>query len=554
MIKHSNKMLALFLAAVLFMIVFSTAHAGIIYVDAGALPGGDGTTWITAYDNLNVALAGASTGDSIWVAEGTYYPHASDRDVSFTLATGVALFGGFAGGETSVAERDWMTNVTILSGDIGLGDDDSDNSYHVVTGIDADSTAVLDGFTITLGNADGAEPDNLGGGIYLSGGNPVLTNLIVTENSASSYGGGLYCYDILATISNAVFSDNSADVGGGGMSINESAPTIVNSIFIGNSCAGRWSGGGGLGSNLSTTTLINVTMVNNDAGTGYGGAMSGYIATPRLINVIIWGNTAENSYNPQIWNNTSTPEISYSLIEGCGGSGGSWDGTYGLDLGNNIDEAPLFLDEISGDLRLKAVSPAVNSGNDAVPGLPAVDFNGDPRIAGTTVDRGAYERQCPAGAIVYVDKDAAGLNDGSSWTDAFTDLQEALEWATCAGVDEIWVADGTYLPTGGSDRSVSFQLVNGVTLYGGFSGMETSAADRDSLGGGTILSGDIGQPGFDEDNSYHVVVGSGTDSTAVLNGFTVTAGYADGSDTDGYRRRYDQFLRQPHYRQRDIRG
>jgi hypothetical protein len=91
----------------------------------------------------------------------------TDRTVSFALESGVALYGGFAGSETLREQRDWETNVTTLSGDIGVAEDSSDNSYHVVVALYwVDATATLDGFTVRGGNADGEIDDAYGGGLF----------------------------------------------------------------------------------------------------------------------------------------------------------------------------------------------------------------------------------------------------------------------------------------------------------------------------------------------------------------------------------------------------
>ena len=128
--------------------------------------------------------------------------------------------------------------------------------------------------------------------------------------------------------------------------------------------------------------------------------------------------------------------------------------------------------------------------------------------------------------IRYVKANATGLNNGSSWTNAYTDLHSALS-AASAG-DEIWVAAGTYKPTATTDRTISFTLKNGVALYGGFAGTETLRTQRDPSTNVTILSGEIGAVGTG-DNAYHVVLGGGTDNTAIFDGFTVTAGNANGA-------------------------
>jgi parallel beta-helix repeat protein len=135
------------------------------------------------------------------------------------------------------------------------------------------------------------------------------------------------------------------------------------------------------------------------------------------------------------------------------------------------------------------------------------------------------------GIILYVDADATGTNNGSSWADAYTTLQPSLD-AAVAG-QQIWVAAGTYKPTDGADRTISFQMKNEVAIYGGFDpsvGDDTSE-ERDWEANVTILSGDIGTAGDSTDNVYHVFyhpAGTALDITAILDGFTITGGNANG--------------------------
>lgn len=137
--------------------------------------------------------------------------------------------------------------------------------------------------------------------------------------------------------------------------------------------------------------------------------------------------------------------------------------------------------------------------------------------------------------VRFVDNDAPLGGDGSSWATAYANLQDALTDAAASGgvVTEIWVAVGTYTPPGpGGDRAATFQLLSGVALYGGFVGTETLVSQRDPQANVAILSGDLDGndgPNFanNSENSFHVVTGSGTNATAVLDGFTFTGGNAN---------------------------
>jgi len=132
---------------------------------------------------------------------------------------------------------------------------------------------------------------------------------------------------------------------------------------------------------------------------------------------------------------------------------------------------------------------------------------------------------------ILVDKDATGSNNGTTWANAFTSLQSALDKAT--SYNEIWVTDGAYKPSlksSSEERSKTYQLVDGVTIYGGFAGTESSKNQRNWNTNETILSGDIDNDGvLDNDNAWHVV--TGFDNTGI-DGFTVKLGYANASSPD----------------------
>ncbi|QOJ15431.1 MAG: M4 family metallopeptidase [Planctomycetia bacterium] len=161
-----------------------------IYVKQGATGANNGTSWASAYARLQDALVAAQCCNTeIWVAAGSYRPSdVGDRGASFRLRSGVRVYGGFVGTETALAQRNPVANLTVLDGDL-LGDDEpdfvhrEDNAYHVVRSLGANGLAVLDGFTIRGGNADGALAELRGGGLLVEGGGPTIRDCVFVENS-----------------------------------------------------------------------------------------------------------------------------------------------------------------------------------------------------------------------------------------------------------------------------------------------------------------------------------------------------------------------------------
>ena len=526
--------------------------AGTVYrvVPGGITSGNCGDTWANGCDLQYALVTKSESGDELWVKTGTYKPTTTtDRAVSFMLKSGVEIYGGFNGTEMSRDERNWATNVTTLSGDIGTTGDNSDNSYHVVTGSGTNNTAVLDGFTITGGNANGAESIARGGGMYddqgspalenvifsgnsatLGGGmcnstnsSPMLANVTFSNNTATQRGGGMFNFESSPTLTNITFSGNSASYGGGMYNYQNSSPTLTGIIFSNNNA--NLQGGGIFNGQLSNPALTNVTFSGNSA--IYGGGMYNYSqGNPVVKNAILWGNSAD--YGAEIYNQSSYPTISNSDIKGCM-PGGVWNTACGTDGGGNLDADPLFMDVTNGNLHLQTASPAIDTGdNAAVPAGITTDLDGNPRVMHGTVDMGVYEFQQSNYVFRVVPAGATSGNCGYDWAHG-CDLQYALGTKSYAG-DELWVETGTYKPTTSTDRTVSFVLKSGVALYGGFAGTETSREQRNWATNVTTLSGDIGTTGNNSDNSYHVVTGSGTNSAAVLDGFTITGGNANGSD------------------------
>lgn len=428
----------------------------VIYVDANTPDDDDGSDWDNAFATLErgLELAGrCAIATEVWVANGTYYPTTgTDQTASFSLLNGIAIYGGFAGGETSLAERDIANNEAILSGDIGTPGDNADNSYHVVynKGGAIISTAVLDGFTISDGNASFVAGDDAhGAGMYIESASPTVRNCVFKNNTATDRGAGLYCEDAGPTVDSCTFEDNSAKTGGavanytgstaefngcsfidnsatsvgGAMANNSSDIQVVGSIFEGNSASTTGSGGGVY--NISSSPeVFNSVFTANEAEEGAGffnqaesdpnivnctfhvnlpGTDGGVIrnltnTTPVITNCILWGNTNGTS-GSEIVSSLPTPVVTYSIVEG--GHAGT----------GNMDVDPLFFS--TTNLRVYSCSPAVDAGNSAANTTP-FDLDGNDRIKVAGIDIGAYEIQVPFATV----NTWTGNGDGTFWNDA----------------------------------------------------------------------------------------------------------------------------------------
>ena len=314
-----SSILSTLLITALILIASPIQHANaatgpLCYVRVGASGAGD--SWSDAYPDLQSALADNNCTE-IWVAQGTYYPDEGtgqsddDRTSTFTLKSGVAIYGGFDGTEPLRTDRDWENNTTTLSGDIDQTAGDSGNAYHVIVGSSTDSTAILDGFTITAGNADApviypADPNSSGGGIYSYNGNASLRNLIFYTNKAVQGGGGLYAgaeYGVTGyspTLDNVIFNMNTSETFGAGIYVSfvNTPGLIKNTTFKNNTSDYE---GGGMFNIASDPTLENVTFSNNTAagGTGVsyldhrGGAIFNDLGSkPTITNATFSGNSA----------------------------------------------------------------------------------------------------------------------------------------------------------------------------------------------------------------------------------------------------------------------
>ena len=418
----------------------SPAFAVTRYVNANLATGAnDGTSWDNAHQGpggLAVALTASVNGDHIWAAQGSYKPTlTTTRTIFFNLKNGVQIYGGFAGDEATLEERDFVANVTILTGDL-LGNDgppgsftnNADNSHHLINGASANATAVLDGFTVTAGFANGAGASNFdkgggmiflassnatirnciieynrctfgGGAVYMLQSSPNFTDVIMQNNIGGSFGGAIDMNNCSPAFNRVQFIGNSAARAGGVEIFGNSNPTIYNCLFRNNAATGA-SGGGGLWLSGSTAAIRDCTIANNTSVSTGAGIQNG-TSTTTIYNTIIWNNTGPGGATAGQQINGGTNTVQYSIVQnGFAGTA-------------NLSSNPLFVS--ATDLHLQPTSPAIDSGNNSlVPGTVTLDLDLNPRKVddpnttdtglGTPplVDRGAYELQpvivppCPA--------------------------------------------------------------------------------------------------------------------------------------------------------------
>ena len=242
------------------LLVFSfPAFSAVIRVRTDGNDLSNGSTWALAKKTIADALSASVSGNEIWVKAGTY----TER---ITLKSGVGVYGGFAGTETSRTQRNWKTNVTIIDGN---------KAGSVVTSPrGATTTTRIDGFTIRngTGTEDNADPwHEDGGGIYCVGSSPTIANNTITACDVYGDGAGIYCCDGSSPFitSNTISGCKcSIGVGGGIYCINHSCPTITGNTIAGN--RGNGEGGGIYCYDYSSPAVTGNTITNNSAGKGAG--------------------------------------------------------------------------------------------------------------------------------------------------------------------------------------------------------------------------------------------------------------------------------------------
>lgn len=291
--------LALLLGLVQVLPITGAMAAGdggtIYYVKMQGNDDSSGFTWDDAFATLQKALESAQSGDQIWIAKGTYYPTkeslSSDaRTKTFQMKNGVEIYGGYSGIGT---ERNVIDYETILSGDIGVVGDPSDNAYHVFHNRNVDQTAKLDGVTVTAGYASGYYVyDKDGGGMYNYQSSPTLHDVIFIGNTAIRHGGGIANSNHSSpNLVHVKIEGNQAQSGGGMYNADSSSPTLTQGKVSGNRVEYN---GGGIHNYKSNPALTDVEISGNKADTS-GGGVYNFESSPVLTGVEIKNNEATGS-------------------------------------------------------------------------------------------------------------------------------------------------------------------------------------------------------------------------------------------------------------------
>jgi hypothetical protein len=396
------------------------------YVSTSGSDDNNGLSWATAKRTVQAAIDVAQADDEIWVAAGTYLPTGTDdRTISFVMGPGVAIYGGFAGIETTRDQRNWVTNQTILSGDIGTQDNNSDNSYHVVVGANG---ATLDGFTITGGNANENDTD-FGGGMHNVNSSPTVANCAFIGNSAygglESYGGGMGNDNSSPTVTNCTFSSNITNFGGGMGNIFSSHPIVTNCTFSGNSAT---YAGGGMGNHESSNpTVTNCTFTDNSAYNDSGGGMYNETdCSPIVTGCAFSGNSA--AYGGGGMENTCgmDNEPSNPIVTNCTFSQNSAYYGGGMD---NYGSSPIVIN----------CTFTTNSASDSGGGMD--NYQSSPMVTNNIF----WSNTATNGPQIYDD-------DLSSSTVAYSDVQDGWAGAGTGNInaDPYFVGSGNYRLLSGS--------------------------------------------------------------------------------------------------------
>lgn len=510
----------------------------IIYVTEYGSGNKDGSSWHNAMSDLNQAMKKASQyqgdGDKlVWVAAGTYSSATGTGNQAFTLYPDVMVYGGFPAN---------VTDTTSLANSIDIDDRNLEHDHTVLlgnsvqrvvgnSGLESQFSAVnrgcLDGFVIqngyTIGNGGGVYAQNFvtvrncsihdnqagdGAGLYVTNHSQVY-DCDIYSNTALNTGGGAYVESSMLNYCHLHnnLCDNTGSGGRKGGGIFGVNATINNCLIDNNSVLTDQGYGGGMyiGNSTVPSQLLNCTMVNNYSYYLAGGIYSENSGSNNeFINCVLWGNRTDLNTQQIAVSASNVPiYLRYCAVQG----GAAGIGTIKLS-GTNDDGmfSPRFVSPSEnvganyggGDWHFVDGSILANHGERMEYTLTHdLDSKTNPRVKNNRVDIGAYESDfthdyapVPTNNVIYVDRTNTNSNYvGDSWENAIPDLQFAINFA---GDDDnrpdIWIAEGIYYGNGWPYVD-AFVAMNGVNLYGGFAGHETSLDQRIYGAHPTILDG-----------------------------------------------------------------
>lgn len=563
---------ALFIAGVVLFIPVSSPLAAVYFVRTNGSDILPGTSWAGAKQTVAAAVGAATGGDEIWVEQGTYGEH-------LTLKPDVALYGGFAGSESTLTERDWAHNRSVLWGT---------TNQAVVTITNAGPATRLDGFTIGGGNAIH------GGGVKLIGAGAVIANNTIRNNLTDGAGAGISIWGFLLlssteahfpVVTNNLIVDNQSinDEGdGGGIAVIGSSPLIAGNQIIRNTATRNgggiacWRhsfpviannvieansasydeltasvGGGGIFASatdldgrpidfaVSAPVIVNNVIAAN--GGRHGGGISlvdsrlgaGTVANNTIVANngagIYWANTWPTNINNLVAGNargfergvagTSDAEIRFNDVYGNTvlETAADYDNTADrTGSAGNLSADPQFANFAVGNFHLQPGSPCVNAGSNAAVPISGPDMDGQPRVQGGVVDIGADESD---GTAWQVPTPVVYVSPAGDDTDGST-------WAkakrtVAGGIATVSVTGGDIWVAQGTYTGL-LQPPAFVRLYGGFTGGETNRAQRDPAAHPSILDGGgIAPVAYLRNAGYRV---SGLDGFTVQGGGVYTGG------------------------------
>ena len=547
-------------------------HASTVYVKTNGDDTKSGASWTVAKRSITNALAATAAGDQVWAASGVYTQ-------LVTLPAGVALYGGFNGTEALLAQRNWITNLSVIYGT-------SAGTVPALSITNGGPDTRVDGMVITGGHGI------FGGGISSVTAGPVIANNFIFHNIADGTGAGIYITGFQTTsgaqaiVTNNTVYQNLALGGSGtgaGITVRGASPLIALNRVLENLAAGNAGGigcwkncqalilnnivegnaasvesgniaiGGGILATardidgtfvqnaVSSPVIANNLIAANGAESGGGIALADAEAgAATLINNtivantgsgIFWANTSPTNFNNLVaFNSVGLERIDASPVtlqnnDVYGNSVMASNTDYSgfpnaTGSSGNISADPIFANFAIGDFHLEPGSPCVDAGLTAaiLPGM--TDIEGKPRVQGAAVDIGGFES---SGAVLNVPTPVVHVSPGGN------DANSGLTWATAkrtvrsgisAAAPGILEGGDVWVAQGTYNEHIAVPAF--VYLYGGFTGTETSRTQRNFSTHPTILDGG-GVPTVVLSQSAGYLV-SALDGFTVQNGGVFTGG------------------------------